>query len=77
MGLPAPLIGNGTWLLHVCIANNPVVTNTIFQHKLFKSVHLQKWHNPDATDSTKHQVIMFCSGDVTSKLFRMLKSSEG
>ena len=47
-----PITDNCTRLLHLCMANNLVVTDTIFQHK---PVHLQAWYNPNATDSTKHQ----------------------
>ena len=52
-GLPAPVTDSGTQLLHLCMANNLVVTDTVFQHK---PVHLQTWYNPNATDSTKHQI---------------------
>ena len=45
------------------MANNLVVTDTIFQHK---PVHLQTWYNPDATDSTKHQIdhVLFRRRDI-------------
>ena len=52
-GLPAPTTDDGTRLLHLCVGNNLVVTDTIFQHK---PVHLQAWCNLSATDSTKHQI---------------------
>ncbi|KAL0032723.1 hypothetical protein WJX79_005630 [Trebouxia sp. C0005] len=62
-GLPAPITDNGTRLLHLCMANNLVVTDTIFQHK---PVHLQTWYSPNATDSTKHQIdhVLFRRRDI-------------
>jgi len=45
------------------MANNLVVTDTIFQHK---PVHLQTWYSPNATDSTKHQIdhVLFRRRDI-------------
>ncbi len=50
-GFPASSTDTGT-RLHACMANNHAVTEPIQQHK---SVHLQTWHKPNATDSTTHQ----------------------
>ncbi len=62
-GLSAPTTDNGTRLLHLCMANNLVVTDTIFQHK---PVHLPTWYNANATDSTKHQIdhVLFRRRDI-------------
>ncbi len=62
-GLPASATDNGTRLLHVCMANNHVVTDTMFQHK---SVHLQTWYHLNATDSTRRQNdhVLFRSCDI-------------
>ena len=52
-GLPASITDIDTWLLTVCMANNRVVTYSMFQHR---PVHLQIWYNRKATQSTKHQI---------------------
>ena len=64
-GLPTPITDDGTGLLHLCLAHDLVVTDTIFQHKL---VHLQTWYN--ANDSTKHQIdhVLFRRRDIKAVL---------
>ena len=61
-GLPAPIIDNGTQLLNVCMANNLVVADTLFQHK---PVHLQTWYSQRQLTAPNTRLIM------SSKLFRI------